>query len=61
MSTSVDVGDADNASAISSEDSVAVTVCENHDAASPMTMLAKGVEGIAVAYLMSSSVTFCSS
>jgi len=61
MSTSVDVGGADNASAISSEDSVAVTVCENHDAASVMTMLVKGVEGIAVAYLMSSSVTFCSS
>ena len=59
MSTPVD--DADVFSATGSEDSVAVTVCENHDAASATTMLVKGAEAIAVAYLMSSSVTFCSS
>jgi len=61
MSAPVEVDDADVFSAMSSEDSVAVTVRENHDVASPTTMLAKGVEAIAVAYLMSSSVTFCSS
>jgi len=53
--------DADGMSISSTNDSVAITVCANQEHDSASSMLVTGVETIAAAYLLSSSVTFCSS